>query len=104
MLSGLLLFLLGLLLLLPIPLTNYIFGSLLLLFALALLARDGTLMIVAWNAGASAIAVFRILRATMSAAQPESTNRISRLRPSYIDESEATPITTPPPKTHQPTI
>src|SRR3546814_654013 len=47
MLSGLLLVLLGLLLALPIPFTNYIFGSLLLLFALALLERDGALMIVA---------------------------------------------------------
>src|SRR3546814_19223090 len=39
MLSGLLLVLLGLLLALPISFTNYIFGSLLLLFALALLER-----------------------------------------------------------------
>ena len=51
MFTGLLLVLLGLLLALPIPFTNYLFGGLLLLFALALLERDGALMIVAWIAG-----------------------------------------------------
>src|SRR5690554_4141221 len=45
-LTGLLLALLGLLLSLPIPLTNYLFGVLLLLFAFALLERDGRLMAV----------------------------------------------------------
>ena len=56
--TGLLLLLLGLLLSLPIPLTNYLFGFLLLLFALAMLERDGALMLVAWCAGLAAIAVF----------------------------------------------
>ena len=56
--TGLLLILLGLLLALPIPLTNYVFGVLLLLFALALLERDGALMLVAWIAGGTAIIVF----------------------------------------------
>jgi hypothetical protein len=68
--SGLLLALLGLLLSLPIPLTNYLFGVLLLLFALALLERDGRLMLVAWAAGAVAVAVFGVLSgqlATMAA-------------------------------------
>src|SRR3546814_8604848 len=60
MLSGLLLVLLGLLLALPIPFTNYIFGSLLLLFALALLERDGALMIVAWVLGGVAVTVFGV--------------------------------------------
>lgn len=71
MFTGLLLVLLGLLLSLPIPLTNYLFGGLLLLFAFALLERDGALMAVAWGGGAIAIAIFGVLSgnlATMAAA------------------------------------
>jgi len=67
MFSGLLLLLLGLLLALPIPFTNYIFGGLLLLFALALLERDGALMCVAWGLGAVAVAVFGVLSGTLAA-------------------------------------
>ncbi len=67
MLTGLQLVLLGLLLSLPIPLTNYLFGGLLLLFALALLERDGALMLVAWIAGAVAIAVFGVLSGNLAA-------------------------------------
>ncbi len=55
--TGLLLVLLGVLLALPIPFTNYLFGSLLLLFALALLERDGALMLAAWIGGGTAIVV-----------------------------------------------
>ena len=51
MLTGLLLVLLGLLLSLPIPFTNFVFGGLLLMFALALLERDGALMAVSWWPG-----------------------------------------------------
>ncbi|WP_371182483.1 exopolysaccharide biosynthesis protein [Xanthomonas sacchari] len=46
--SGLLLVVLGVLLSLPIPFTNYAFGAMLLLFALALLERDGGLMLLSW--------------------------------------------------------
>ena len=70
MFSGLLLVVLGLLLSLPIPFTNFIFGGLLLMFALALLERDGALMAVSWIAGSIAIAVFGVLSgnlATMAA-------------------------------------
>lgn len=56
--TGLLLVLLGLLLALPIPFTNYLFGMLLLLFVFALLERDGALMLIAWLAGAIAVVVF----------------------------------------------
>lgn len=59
--SGLLLVLLGLLLALPIPFTNYLFGGLLLVFSLALLERDGLVLLVAWLAGIAAIAVFGVL-------------------------------------------
>ncbi|GAB2504962.1 exopolysaccharide biosynthesis protein [Pseudoxanthomonas sangjuensis] len=56
--TGLLLLALGALLWLPIPFTNYIFGGLLLLFAIALLERDGVLMLISWLAGAAAVLVF----------------------------------------------
>lgn len=65
--TGGLLVLLGLLLSLPIPFTNFLFGALLLLFALALLERDGKLMVVAWVAGAVAVAVFGVLSGQLAA-------------------------------------
>lgn len=76
MFSGLLLVLLGLLLALPIPFTNYIFGGLLLLFALALLERDGALMIVAWVLGAVAVAVFGVLSGALAALAAEWIARL----------------------------
>ncbi|WP_353084395.1 exopolysaccharide biosynthesis protein [Stenotrophomonas sp.] len=56
--SGLLLILIGLLLSLPIPLTNYLFGFQLLLFALALLERDGVLMLLNWIGAVAAVLFF----------------------------------------------
>lgn len=50
MLTGALLILTGVLLSLPIPFTNYLFGFQLLLFALALIERDGGLMLFNWIA------------------------------------------------------
>ena len=67
MLSGLLLVLLGLLLSLPIPFTNYLFAGLLMLFAFALLERDGVLMLVAWIAGTIAVASFGLLSGNLAA-------------------------------------
>ncbi|MCD9088753.1 exopolysaccharide biosynthesis protein [Stenotrophomonas sp. SY1] len=58
MLTGLLLILVGILLSLPIPFTNYLFGFQLLLFALALIERDGALMLFNWIAAISAIVFF----------------------------------------------
>jgi hypothetical protein len=49
--TGLLLVVLGILLCLPIPLTNYPFGLVLLAFAFALIERDGALMLIAWGLG-----------------------------------------------------
>ena len=49
MFTGVLLVLLGLLLALPIPFTNYLFGVLLLAYALALLERDGALLLLSWG-------------------------------------------------------
>lgn len=65
--TGLLLVLLGLLLSLPIPFTNYLFGVLLLMFAFALLERDGALMLLAWAAGIVAIGFFGILSGNLVA-------------------------------------
>ncbi|MDQ3510858.1 MAG: exopolysaccharide biosynthesis protein [Pseudomonadota bacterium] len=67
-LTGLLLMLLGMLLALPIPFTNYLFGALLLLFSLALLERDGLLMAMAWASGAIAVTVFGILSGSLASA------------------------------------
>ena len=65
--TGLLLILLGILLSLPIPFTNFLFGGLLLLFALALLERDGYLMSGAWAVGAVAVAIFGVLSGQLAA-------------------------------------
>ena len=59
--TGLLLFLLGVLLSLPIPLTNYLFGGIILVYALALLERDGALMLLAWGIGLVALSTTGVL-------------------------------------------
>ena len=55
--TGLLLALLGVLLALPLPATNYPFGAVLLFFAIALIERDGRVMLIAWAAGLVELAV-----------------------------------------------
>jgi hypothetical protein len=49
--SGLLLILLGLMLALPIPLTNYPFGLIIMAFSFGFIERDGILLGVAWVLG-----------------------------------------------------
>ena len=66
-LTGLQLVLLGLLLALPIPFTNFLFGGLLLLYALALLERDGILMLISWLAGIVAVYVFGSVSGNLAA-------------------------------------
>jgi len=66
--TGLLLLLLGVLLSLPIPLTNYLFGGIILLFALALLERDGALMLAAWGIGIAALTTTGALSGGLIAA------------------------------------
>ena len=56
------------LLALPIPFTNYLFGALMMAFALALLERDGALMLVCWAAGLLAIGVFGVASGALAAA------------------------------------
>lgn len=68
MFTGLLIILLGILLGLPIPFTNYLFGVLLLTYALALLERDGALMLLCWGAGIIAIGVFGVASGALAAA------------------------------------
>lgn len=55
--TGLLLVVLGVLLVLPLPLTNYPFGLILLAFSFALIERDGLLMLIAWALGVVEIAI-----------------------------------------------
>lgn len=75
LLTGLLLVLLGVLTSLPIPFTNFLFGGLLLLFALALLERDGVLMAVAWVAGSAAIVTFGFLSGNLAALLARTLDR-----------------------------
>jgi len=56
-LSGALLVVLGGLLALPIPLTNYPFGLVLLVFAVALIERDGRTLALAWTLGVAEVLV-----------------------------------------------
>ena len=63
--TGLLLVLLGALTSLPLPFTNYLFGAMALMFALALLERDGALMLSAWLATGIAVAVSGVLSGTL---------------------------------------
>jgi hypothetical protein len=65
--TGLQLVLLGILLSLPIPFTNFLFAGLLMVYALALLERDGILMLIAWAMGTVAIGVFGVLSGNLVA-------------------------------------
>lgn len=76
MFTGLLLVLLGILLALPIPFTNYVFGVLLLFYALALLERDGALMLVAWAGGIVSIGFFGVLSGALATAAADYLGRL----------------------------
>lgn len=75
--TGLLLLLLGVLLSLPIPLTNYVFGGIILVFALALLERDGVLMLAAWTVGIAALTTTGALSGGLIAAIAPWLDRVS---------------------------
>lgn len=62
--SGAIMILIGLLLILPIPFTNYLFGGMLIVFAFALVERDGALLVAVWVATVSIV----IASATFSRA------------------------------------
>lgn len=74
--TGLLLLLLGVLLSLPIPFTNYLLGGLILLFALALLERDGAMMLVAWAVGIATVATTGALSDSLVTAMQPMIDRI----------------------------
>ena len=74
--TGLLLLLLGVLLSLPIPFTNYLLGGLILLFALALLERDGAMMLVAWSVGIVMVGTTGALSGELVAAMQPMIDRI----------------------------
>lgn len=58
--TGLLLVVLGALLALPLPATNYPFGLILLAYAIALIERDGRLVAIAWVLGVAEIAAMAL--------------------------------------------
>ncbi|ODS62884.1 MULTISPECIES: exopolysaccharide biosynthesis protein [unclassified Arenimonas] len=68
MFTGLLLVVLGFLLALPIPATNYPFGLILLAYAVALIERDGRLMLVAWALGIAQIVVMVVFSGHLARA------------------------------------
>jgi len=72
-LTGLQLVILAILLALPIPFTNVLFGLILLLYALSMLERDGVLMLAAWAAGLASILFFGIVSGTLVAALAQWT-------------------------------
>ncbi len=74
--TGLLLLVLGLLLSLPIPFTNYPLGGMILLFALALLERDGALMLVAWSVGIVTVATTGAMSGGLISAMQSMLDRI----------------------------
>ena len=49
--------LVGILLALPIPFTNYLFGGMLVVFAFALVERDGVLLLAVWGSTLAAVAL-----------------------------------------------
>jgi hypothetical protein len=55
--SGAVMILVGLLLALPIPFTNYLFGGMLVAFAFALVERDGALLLAVWASTLAAVAL-----------------------------------------------
>ncbi len=64
--TGVLLILVGLLLALPIPFTNYPFGILLLLYCIAWIERDGALMLIAWMLSIATVIVFALLSGSIA--------------------------------------
>jgi len=71
--TGAQLVILAVLLALPIPFTNVLFGLILLLYALSMLERDGVLMLTAWTAGLASIVFFGVLSGALIAALSQWT-------------------------------
>jgi hypothetical protein len=68
--TGLLLVQIGVALALPIPFTNYVFGILLVVYAVALIERDGITLLVAWLASIGiAVALLTLSQAAVDAVR-----------------------------------
>ncbi len=67
MFTGLLLALLGFLLALPLPATNYPFGLILLVYAIALIERDGRLLAIGWVLGVGELVVMGLASGQIAA-------------------------------------
>lgn len=76
--TGALLVLLGGLLALPIPLTNYPFGLVLLVFAVALIERDGRTLALAWALGVAQIVLVALFVDDAAQAVMALVDRIVR--------------------------
>ena len=59
--TGVLLICLGLLLALPLPMTNFVFAGTLLLYSLALMERDGALMLALWTVSTAGLVATGLL-------------------------------------------
>lgn len=70
--TGFLLVLIGIALALPIPFTNYFFGVLLAVYAVALIERDGIALVIAWIASVAVAA----LLLTLSHASVDALRRL----------------------------
>ena len=77
--TGFLLALLGVLLFLPIPGTNYIFALLILLYAIAFIEKDGGIMLVCWGIGFVVIMIFGIMSGTLVAELNGLLEKLGRL-------------------------
>jgi hypothetical protein len=76
--TGLLLLVLGLVLALPIPLTNYPFGLVLLVYAVALIERDGRTMAIAWALGVGQLALLAVFAGDVAQAVVALGGHIAR--------------------------
>ena len=76
--TGALLVLLGGLLALPIPLTNYPFGLVLLVFAAALIERDGRTLALAWALGVAQIVLVALFVDDAAQAVMALVDRVAR--------------------------
>jgi hypothetical protein len=66
--TGLLLTLMGFLLALPIPFTNYLFGMLMLAYAMALIEQDGALLLCLWLVSLATIVLTVVLSKSVLSA------------------------------------
>ncbi|WP_374013766.1 exopolysaccharide biosynthesis protein [Pseudoxanthomonas koreensis] len=74
--TGLLLVVLGILLALPLPMTNYLFAGVLLFYALALIERDGALLLVLWVATLGGLLAMGLLSESLAELLAQAWQRL----------------------------